>query len=494
MKKVRRFAAAVLSAALLPLLPPGTGLSAGWTAAAETADSGSLEDLQRQLDQLQVKEADLRREADAARAGLSEKEDYKESLDGQIENVVEQIALLGRQADAMDREIGKKETAIAEHETAIQEKEAANAGRFRELQQRLRAISKSGNFSMLQMLLDTESFTDYLIKSKMMKTVADNDQRLMDELETEIQAIHTEKEKLNGEKNELQKQKDELTAVQKRSHDKKKELDELSREAAVLIGELEKDVDYYTASLEETRRQEAAMDQLIEDLLNNIPPATTTTAPPTTTTTTAATTTTTTTTTASEPTTPPGSSVPTSPPTQKPTTTTTTTATAAPTNPDGTIPTTPGGLYDSGTMYWPVPTVKYLSDTFGGSRNHKGIDIANSPTTPVYGENIVAARDGVVIYANYIRNPDLPEYKQGGGYGFYCIVDHGLDSSGKRIITLYAHASVMYARVGDVVKGGQTVLAQAGKTGNVTGPHLHFEVRENNVCVDPFKNGYLIRK
>ena len=121
--------------------------------------------------------------------------------------MVEQIALLGRQADAMDRGNWEKETAIAEHETAIQEKEAANAGRFRELQQRLRAISKSGNFSMLQMLLDTESFTDYLIKSKMMKTVADNDQRLMDELETEIQAIHTEKEKLNGEKNELQKQR-----------------------------------------------------------------------------------------------------------------------------------------------------------------------------------------------------------------------------------------------------------------------------------------------
>ena len=222
MKKVRQFAAAVLSAALLPLLPPGTSLSAGWTAAAETAGSGSLEDLQRQLDQLQVKEAELRREADAARAGLSEKEDYKESLDGQIENVVEQIALLGRQADAMDGEIGKKETAIAEHETAVQEKEAANAGRFKELQQRLRAISKSGNFSMLQMLLDTESFTDYLIKSKMMKTVADNDQRLMDELEAEIQAIHTEKEKLNDEKNELQKQKDELTAVQKRSHIKRR--------------------------------------------------------------------------------------------------------------------------------------------------------------------------------------------------------------------------------------------------------------------------------
>ena len=209
------------------------------------------------------------------------------------------------------------------------------------------------------------------------------------------------------------------------------------------------------------------MDQLIEDLLNNIPPATTTTAPPTTTTTTAATTTTTTTTTASEPTTPPGSSVPTSPDTE----------TDHYDHYHSDRRADQSGRDDSHHAGRSVRQRnhvlagshgKILSDTFGGSRNHKGIDIANSPTTPVYGENIVAARDGVVIYANYIRNPDLPEYKQGGGYGFYCIVDHGLDSSGKRIITLYAHASVMYARVGDVVKGGQTVLAQAGKTGNVT--------------------------
>ena len=483
MSRVRRFGAALLSAALL------MANSAGWTAAAETAAAAPPEELQQQWDQLQLKEAELRQKVDAARAGLSEKEEYKASLDGQIENVVEQIALLGRQAAAIDGEIEEKEAAIAGHEAAIREKEAANAGRFKELQQRLRAISKSGNFSMLQMLLDTDSFTDYLIKSKMMKTVADNDQRLMDELETEIQAIHIEKNTLNNEKTALRKQKDELAAVQSRADDKKRELDELSREAAVLIGELEKDVDYYTSSLEETRRQEEAMDQLIEDLLNSIPPATTTTAPPTTTTTTAAVTTTTTTSGPTMPTDPTGTS-----PTASSPTTTTTTATAAPTNPVGTLPTTPGGLYDSGTMYWPVPTVKYLSDTFGGPRKHKGIDIANSPTVPVYGENVVAARDGVVIYSNYIRNPSLPEKNQGGGYGFYCIVDHGLDPSGKRIVTLYAHTSVMYARVGDVVKGGQTVLAQAGNTGNVTGPHLHFEVRENNVCVDPFKNGYLIRK
>lgn len=143
------------------------------------------------------------------------------------------------------------------------------------------------------------------------------------------------------------------------------------------------------------------------------------------------------------------------------------------------------GKYGGGTMFWPVPTVRNLSSTYGyrWGKLHKGVDIANGPVK-IYGQQIVAAADGVVIRA-YTSDT------WGGGYGYHVVIDHGSDANGKKISTLYAHCSRIYVSVGQKVTGGKTVIALAGDTGNVTGPHLHFEVWENGVAVDPLKKGYI---
>lgn len=52
------------------------------------------------------------------------------------------------------------------------------------------------------------------------------------------------------------------------------------------------------------------------------------------------------------------------------------------------------------------------------------------------------------------------------------------------IMTLYAHCKTIYVKEGDTIKQGQAI-AQVGATGNVTGPHLHFEIRKDNRYVDP---------
>ena len=136
------------------------------------------------------------------------------------------------------------------------------------------------------------------------------------------------------------------------------------------------------------------------------------------------------------------------------------------------------GEYTGGVMTWPVPGYTGITSYYGWRFNntdfHTGIDISGSN---IYGRNIVAAADGVVIKAQ-------ETYVQGVGYGRYLIIDHG-----GNISTLYGHTSQLLVSEGDHVTRGQAI-AKVGSTGWSTGPHLHFEVRENGTAVNPL-SGYL---
>lgn len=132
--------------------------------------------------------------------------------------------------------------------------------------------------------------------------------------------------------------------------------------------------------------------------------------------------------------------------------------------------------YAGGTMAWPAPEADYISAPYGwivnGQAFHTGIDIAGKD---VYGTPVTAAQDGTVAFINSESQP-------GGGYGYYIVLDHG-----GGICTLYAHLSEILVSEGEsVVKGQQ--IGKIGATGYATGPHLHFEVRENGKCVDPSKH------
>ena len=136
------------------------------------------------------------------------------------------------------------------------------------------------------------------------------------------------------------------------------------------------------------------------------------------------------------------------------------------------------GEYTGGVMTWPVPGYTGITSYYGWRFNntdfHTGIDIT---AANIYGKNIVAAADGIVIKAQQT-------YVQGVGYGRYLLIDHG-----GNISTLYGHTSQLLVSEGDHVSRGQAI-AKVGSTGWSTGPHLHFEVRENGTAVNPL-SGYL---
>ncbi len=97
------------------------------------------------------------------------------------------------------------------------------------------------------------------------------------------------------------------------------------------------------------------------------------------------------------------------------------------------------------------------------SSPHRGLDIAAPTGTP-----IKAAAAGTVVSAGY-----------SGSYGNMILISHG-----NGVQTLYGHCSVLNVSKGQAVSQGQ-IIGKVGTTGNVTGPHLHLEVRINGVLYNP---------
>lgn len=119
-----------------------------------------------------------------------------------------------------------------------------------------------------------------------------------------------------------------------------------------------------------------------------------------------------------------------------------------------------------GTGEFIQPFYGTVTSRFGSrwGRTHTGTDIAGETGSP-----IKAADNGVVVTAEY----------QDNGYGNIIIIDHN-----NGFVTYYAHLNKIDVKEGDTVEKG-SVIGELGNTGFSTGPHLHFEVRENGTPVDP---------
>lgn len=114
----------------------------------------------------------------------------------------------------------------------------------------------------------------------------------------------------------------------------------------------------------------------------------------------------------------------------------------------------------TGLFVWPTSGTIFQ----GYWSAHPAIDVAGWLGAPV-----LAADSGYVVFANW----------DGTGYGNAVVVNHG-----NGIQTLYAHLQGFNVAAGDNVAQGQQI-ATMGSTGNSTGPHTHFEVRQGTVQRNP---------
>lgn len=320
------------------------------------------------------------------------KEEQKDLLD-QIDELGIQIDKLQKEINGLNVQISNCNSEIALKEKEILQKEKEMDEQYELLKTRVVAIYKTGNISMIDVLLGSDSLSDFLSKYHAMSKITEYDNNLLEkitkqkeQIEEMKQILETKKTELSNNKNEVQTKSSELSSSKNTLSKKNSELE--SNKVA-----LNKSIDRI---LDESAKLTAEIMKL-----------------------------------------------------------------------QGT------SNYAGGEMAWPLPGFSKITSPYGMRLHptlkvyklHTGVDIAGSGCN---GKPIVAANSGKVITAG-----------KNTAYGNMIIIDHGGGMS-----TLYAHASKLAVKVGDVVTRGQTI-AYVGSTGYSTGPHLHFEVRINGKTTDP---------
>ncbi len=402
----------------------------------------TIDELTEQKDDLALRQEELAAQRDETAASFEEQQAQSEIIREQITAKSDEIAINEQLLSALDTKIADTQTQIDAKEAEITALEKEITTRYEALRTRLRAISKKSVMSsFLQYILGNSTYIDYLIGFKMTERVSQNDQAMMDQLEEDIVAIEETKNKLKTDKSALEIERNQADAVRNDMEADKQSLQQLYNESDALADAMLQDVAYLEQQIAETREQQQALQNEIDNVLDRIR--------------------------AEEE----------------------EARKEAEENGEEYDPDDDLSFTGDGSMIWPTPTCRVITSSFkyrdldgdGDPKLHKGLDIACYGDAE--GEPIVAAADGVVYVAN-----DYDEW--GMGYGYYMMIDHGYDNDGRRIITVYAHCSRIDIMEGDTVYAGQQI-GLVGNTGNSYAAHLHFEVTVDGTAVNPVSNGYL---
>ena len=365
----------LLCSALAVLLVGITPLSVS----AET-----LEEIQAQQDRLQAENQELQAKLDSLREDEAQKQAYQDTLQNQIDVVQEQILTTRENINDLNGSIQELTMKLDKSQEAVQD----TIDKFKE---RLVALYTAGNVSTLEILLDSQSLSEFTTRMTMVETMTSHDQQLVDELEAYIKSTQTDRE-------ELQAQKEEVTKLQVTLENKQDELDDLYEENKAALGEIQGQM-YATENQMEINEEELAEGEAkIQAAIEAQKQAEEEAAKQ-----------------------------------------------QAGSNSSGQSPviTPPSDGSGGGSGFhciWPLPGVTYVSAGWNGYPGHKGMDIAGPWGTP-----IVAAADGQVIEAN--------DYDSWGySWGYYVLIYHnGTYSTRYAHMSSVAVSTGQYVTAGTII-------------------------------------------
>ncbi len=343
-------------------------------------------------------------------------EDEKNSLENQIdqalsekEALVQRINELYESMKATEAQLENKKAQIDETEQELIMAKLEENAQYESMKQRIKYMYENGDTNYFEILLEAESFSDFLKKAEYILQLSEYDRDKLNQFQDTIEKVEEKELVLKAEYENIAALQASLTVQSEEAeyllNAKAAELADMQSQLADVKAQIQK------AEEEERRRQEAEEAAKQE-------------------------------------------------------------AAQKPSNGSNTS-TKPTVVTGNGYFTHPCPGMTYQSSYFGEVRQgigdttpHKGHDYAAPQGTPIY-----AAQAGTVLIARYSSSA-----------GYWVVIDHGNGLTSK-----YMHMFEMpYVSEGQKVVKGQHI-GGVGSTGQSTGNHLHFQVEENGVPVNPSK-------
>ena len=402
-----------------------------WSAAhPQPVAARSVSEIQADQDAIQSKLDDVNGKISDLQGQIDSEEAYQAELSEQISLYQQQIALMDEQIGALEDQIEEKnaeietlQTDIASLDEEIAAKQVEIDETYALFKERMVALYQAGETSSLAMLLSSDSFADFVTNVQLMQAVSESDQQLV--------------EKLRTQKEEQQAQKDEKEAAEA---EVQAALTQIQQDEEQLVFE-RADQQSARESLEAAYAESKTAMQDLEAMKANYEAN-------------------------REEIEAEEAAVEAELQQLYASMASSSSSSSSGSSSSGS---SSNVIVDTGDLSfrWPLPGYTTVTSGYGArwGTTHTGIDISGGGC---YGSPIVAAESGTVILCQWYST-----------YGQCIIVDHGGGYS-----TLYAHMSAYAVSTGDYVTKGQTI-GYVGDTGNVTGPHLHFEVRINGATQNP---------
>lgn len=190
--KVRRLAAVFTAMVLLLISMSPLSFAADY--------QKELDQLEAKYDELEKQQKQIQSQINKAKSDKDKQVAAKNQLDNQIYSVRQQINVLSEKITILEDEIEEKQERIEKQEEDIEDS-------FELLKKRLRVMYKTGNASVLGLVLGADDFTEFLSHAQVTSRVAKHDQELIEEMTEKLARLSAAKKEVEADKAELEEAK-----------------------------------------------------------------------------------------------------------------------------------------------------------------------------------------------------------------------------------------------------------------------------------------------